>query len=69
MANKTINQLDSISTITNADSVPAWDASEEKTGKISINQINSFVGSNISAKIGLIYKTPRWLRFSASNKK
>ena len=126
MQNKTINQLDSISTVAGADIVPAWDASEEKTGKITLSQINDFVGSGavtdainaldvasvggsgkyisaisetngkisatatnfgsvasgntypvtggsvysaIGTKTGLLYKTPRWLRFSSSNKK
>lgn len=69
MANKTINQLDSIETVAGADSVPAWGSSENKTGKMTLEQINNFISSTMEAKLGLLYKTPRWLRFSPSDKK
>ena len=87
--NKTINQLDSITTISGSDEVAGFDVSESKTGKITVEQIASFADSHPSGSVsndnaktvsggavyfslvarqGILYRIPRWLRFSASSK-
>ena len=87
--NKTINQLDSITTISGSDEVAGFDVSENKTGKMTVNQIAGFADSHPSGSVsndnaktisggavyfslvarqGILYRIPRWLRFSASSK-
>ena len=87
--NKTINQLDSITTISGSDEVAGFDVSESKTGKMTVEQIAGFANSNPTGSVanenektvsggavysslvtrqGILYRIPRWLRFSASSK-
>ena len=87
--NKTINQLDSITTISGSDEVAGFDVSESKTGKITVEQIADFANNHPSGSVsndnaktvsggavyfslvarqGILYRIPRWLRFSASSK-
>ena len=49
--NKTINQLDSITTISGSDEVAGFDVSENKTGKMTVNQIAGFADSHPSGSV------------------
>lgn len=68
MADSTINGLTSVETLSLSDELPVWDVSKSGTVKATVQEIADASALVFALKSGLVYKTPRWLRFSADSK-